>query len=150
MNAALSLIAFCAFAVAAGASGQQLYPVSGPAAQEAPPHIIAVKIHGNPSGTISVTLADGELFQGRWASLRPAFANARTAGSAESYPPQPNLQSAWDAVFGQGYFLANVLGEPIGQSILTGNRQTVLQLEFFNTKWGVAADSKGNVYKFTW
>jgi len=31
------------------------------------------------------------------------------------YPPQPNLAFAWDAVYGQGFFVAKILGKKFGQ-----------------------------------
>jgi len=151
MKAVLALVALCALSVPALSSGQQLYPVSGPAASQTPPPPISANLHGaGGSGSIALIFADGEIFKGKWAYLRPTFVNNQTAGTVEGYPPQPSLDFAWDAVFGKGYFLANVLGEPIAQAILTGDKKTILQLEFFNGKWGVAADSKGNIYKMTW
>ncbi|MGB8845433.1 MAG: hypothetical protein WCC73_07115, partial [Terracidiphilus sp.] len=73
-----------------------------------------------------------------------------------SYPPQPNLAFAWDVVYGQGFFLANILGsKTVGQATLTGSNGTVLQIEFQAEKlgmpventFGVAVDNKGNIYK---
>jgi len=130
--------------------GQRLYPVQGPAAGQTPPAIFTAKLTGTLSGNITLVLANGEKFTGRWAYLRPPFVNAQTPGASSSYPPQPNLAFAWDAIYGQGYFLANLLGESICGSTLTGDQGTVLQVEFLNERFGVAVDSKGNIYKIAW
>jgi hypothetical protein len=151
MKVALFYLALCVLSAATRASGQQLYPVAGPVSSETPLRTIRAKLNGGPqSGGISLVFADGETFQGRWAYLRPSLVNAKPPEAPDSYPPQPSLNFAWDAIYGQGYFLAHLLGEPMGQAILTGNQKTILQLEFFNGKYGVAADSKGNIYKMVW
>jgi hypothetical protein len=105
----------------------------------------------NPnSGVLSLALANGELFKGKWANQKESFVNNEIPGTAASFPPQPNLAFAWDAVFGNGYYLAHILGRDTGKAILTGSQGTVLQLDFrFNhgLAFGVAIDNKGNVYK---
>jgi hypothetical protein len=146
----LALISICLLSGSIVAAGQKLYPVSGTLASQIPPQLFSVKLTGGPqSGGISLVLANGESFKGKWTYMRPSFVNAKTPGSPASYPPQPNLAFAWDVVYGQGYFLVNFLGEPIGQAVLTGDQGTVLQLEFVNGKFGVAADNKSNIYKMT-
>lgn len=64
--------------------------------------------------------------------------------------PQPNLAFAWDEVYGQGFFVAHILGKQIGQGIFTGKQGTVLQLESLDGRNGVAVDNKGNIYKVVW
>jgi hypothetical protein len=150
MKAAVQLLAFCAVCASGSAFGQQLYPVQGPATAKVPPPRITASPHGSYAGKISVAEEGGESFQGKWSSTVASFANVKAAGSPASFPPQPNLAFAWDAVFGQGYFVANVLGYGIGQATLTGDHGTVLQLEFLNTRFGVAVDNKGNIYKMVW
>jgi hypothetical protein len=85
----------------------------------------------------------------------PSFVNAKTPETPSSYLPQPNLAFAWDVVYGQGYFLAHVLGTRLRQAIVTGDMGTVLQVECQFTDGhsafnGVAVDSKGNIYKVAW
>jgi hypothetical protein len=147
-KAVLALVVFCALFDGALAHAQQLYPVQGPATAKTPPPVFAAKLTG--SYKITVAQEGGESFQGKWTSTVASFANAKAAGSAASFPPQPNLSFAWDVVYGQGYFVANILGYGIGQATLTGDRGTVLQLEFVNDRFGVAVDSKGNIYKIVW
>jgi hypothetical protein len=70
------------------------------------------------------------------------------------------MDAAWDTVYGQGYYLAHVLGEgQYGRATMTGNQGTSLQVEIHSSvsrqgsemqtsqPKGVAKDSKGNLYK---
>ncbi|MGD0859188.1 MAG: hypothetical protein ABR912_07700 [Terracidiphilus sp.] len=150
MKARFVFILFCVCMIAGStaAFGIELYPVQGPAATQTPPPAFTGKLHSG--STISLAQANGESFQGNYKNLKLSFANAKMPGSPASYPPQPNLAFAWDAVYGQGYFVAHVLGETVSQGLLTGDRGTVLQVEFFGGGDAVAADSKGNIYKMVW
>jgi hypothetical protein len=138
------------FSGSTGAFGQKLYPVSGPATTVTPPSVIAVKFgFGIRSGKISLVLANGESFQGSWKSVTASAINPKSPGTPTSYPPQPNLSFAWDAVYGTGDFAAHRLGGILAQAILTGSQGTVLQVEFRNP-WGVTVDNRGNIYKMVW
>jgi hypothetical protein len=84
------------------------------------------------------------------------FAKNETPGTPASYPPQPNLAFAWDLVYGQGYYVATILGsQNVGTAVATGDRGTVLQIEVHREQlgnpednhFGVAVDNKGNIYK---
>jgi len=138
------------------AVGQKLYPVQGPLAlQPAPPTLsgqIRRPMFGGALPTLlkSFTLADGEVLPGKCASTKATSVNTKTPGTPESYPPQPNLAFAWDAIYGQGYFAAHILGEKMWQGVFRGDRGTVLQVEILNGQHGVAVDNKGNVYKVVW
>ena len=146
---ALFLLAVFIAAEAANAHGQRVYPVQGPLATVPSPQVFTARMHGSTTGQITLTLANGESFNGQWSTLI-AFSANTIAKKSPSAPLQPNLASAWDAVYGQGFYLAKVLGVGIGQSLLTGNQGTVVQMEFFNNKEGVALDNRGNVYKMVW
>ncbi|MGB9406333.1 MAG: hypothetical protein WCA89_02290 [Terracidiphilus sp.] len=147
----LFLLSLCIIAGCNPAFGQKLYPVQGPLAAQTPPQVFSAKLTGGPkSGGISLVLTNGETFKGKWATVAVSFVNTKTPGTPASYPPQPNLAFAWDAVYGQGYVFAHILGESIGQAVLTGNQGTVIQLEFFDGRIGVAVDNKGNIYKMAW
>ena len=69
--------------------------------------------------------------------------------------PNPTSPFAWDAVYGQGYFLAQIVGSRIRQVIAKGDQGTTIQVEClfadphagYN---GVAVDSNGNLYKVVW
>jgi hypothetical protein len=142
----------CMIAGGDSAFGQKLYPVQGPLAAQTPPPIFTARFSGSNSGKFSMVQANGESFKGTWVFVTPSFVNAKTPGPSVSYLPQPNLAFAWDAIYGEGYFLAQVLGKRIKQVSATGDRGTVLQVEelyadqqsAFN---GVAVDNKGNIYK---
>jgi hypothetical protein len=155
-KSALVLLGLCLIVRSAAASGETLYPVQGPMAAQAPPPVIKASFHGSSSGSFSLVQANGESFQGKWASLIPSFVNTKTPETPASYLPQPNLAFAWDAVYGPGYFVAQILGTGIRQVVVTGNQGTVIQVECRYSLSpspgciGVAVDSKGNIYKVAW
>jgi hypothetical protein len=152
----LVLLSVCAISGSIAASGETLYPVQGPLAAQAPPPVITAKFSGTMSGKFSLVQAKGESFHGTWAFAKQSFVNSKTPGTPASYPPQPNLAFAWDAVYGQGYFLAQIVGTTIRQVVATGDQGTVIQVECMYTPGqtygnnGVAVDSKGNIYKVVW
>jgi hypothetical protein len=141
-----------------GAFAQRLYPVQGPAATQTTPPLFTAKLANftGKAGKISLHQVDGESFQGTWSIMTATFVNSKTPGSPASYPPQPNLAYAWDAIYGQGYYVATILGsEDVGQAVATGDHGTILQIEFHrkqlgaqdDNRFGVAVDNKGNIYK---
>jgi len=147
------LFALCFFVPSTAAHAQRLYPVQGPATAQTPPPSFTARL---TSKTISLTQAGGETFDGPWKTVTITYINQKAPGTPSSYPPQPNLAFAWDVVYGQGFFLANILGsKTIGQATVTGSNGTVLQIEFQEEKlgmpvenvFGVAVDNKGNIYK---
>ncbi len=156
---ALALISFCMIFGSVAAFGQRLYPVQGPAATQSTPPTFTVKKITNylgKSGIISLVHANGESFQGPWSIVTATFFNGKTPGTPASYPPQPNLAFAWDVVYGQGYYVSTMLGsQQVGQAVVTGDRGTVLQIEFHREQlgvpednhFGVAVDNNGNIYK---
>jgi len=154
----LFLLCVCIIAGSVQASGQKLYPVQGPAATQTPPKVFTAKIKkGMVSEQISGFVTDGEELQGKIATITASAMNSKKPGDTDSYPPQQNLAFAWDAIYGQGFYLSHVLGEEIGQGVFTGNQGTVLQVEYLVENfgklsqaykaYGVAVDNKGNVYK---
>jgi hypothetical protein len=128
----------------------RLYPVQGPLAAQTAPPIYAAKMTGAfKSGNITITLANGELCKGAWGlvSRKPT-----DAGAASSV----NWPKVWDAVYGRGYYTANVLGARLHvRSTLTGSKGTKLDVEMYRRDvpgqlteiHGVAQDSGGNIYK---
>ena len=136
-------------------SAETLYPVQGPLAAQAPPPVITAHFAGTNSGKFTMSVAHGESFQGKWAFVMPPFVNAKTPQEPAAYLPQPNLAFAWDAVYGQGYFVAQILGSRIRQVVAKGDQGTVLQVECLYADPhagynGVAVDSKGNLFKVVW
>jgi hypothetical protein len=154
---ALAFLGVCVSSGSAIASGQKLYPVQGPLAAKTPPVVIAGHIR-RPLFSLgslffllkSWSFANGETLEGKCVQVKASSLNSVQLGSPSSYPPRPDLSSAWDAVFGQGYFVAHVMGNTIGQGIFKGNQGTILQVESLDGQKGVAVDNRGNVYKLAW
>jgi hypothetical protein len=154
----LALSAFFVISASVAAVGQRLFPVQGPAAAQVPPPLFTAKLTNylGKAGKISLQQVNGESFQGTWSIVTATFVNTKTSGSPAGYPPQPNLASAWDVIYGSGYYLSAILGsENVGEAIATGDHGTVLQIEFHREQlgvpednhFGVAVDNKGNIYK---
>ncbi|MFZ0303426.1 MAG: hypothetical protein WAL75_12100 [Terracidiphilus sp.] len=128
----------------------RLYPVQGPLASQTAPPIYSFKMTGAfNSGTVTATLADGQVYKGAWTlvSRQPADSGAATA---------IDWRKVWDAVYGNGFYNANVLGAPLHvRSAMTGTQGTTLNVEFYRRNVpgqmteirGVAEDSGGNIYK---
>ena len=122
----------------------RLYPVQGPLSAQTPLPVFFGKVTGVVnSGNVSFTLADGEVCKGTWTRVVPA-------------DPSTSMSSVWDAVYGSGYFTSHVLGAKLyAHAAITGSRGTVLTVEFYRPNpgseqirvFGVAKDSKDNVYK---
>ena len=123
-----------------------LYPIQGPLANQAPPPVLPMTLSGiYYSGTLSATLQGGEVCKGGWTQVR------------QDDPSANKMAAQWDAVYGQGFFVANVLGNPVfARATLTGTQGTTVSVEFYDpqpgnvtTVVGIAQDSKGNLYKVT-
>ena len=123
-----------------------LYPVQGSLASANPPPIYRLTLNGiYDSGTLTATLPDGEKCAGNWSAISPNDPNAR------------QMSAAWDSVYGAGFFVANVLGSRVfAAAVLTGNRGTTLNVQFYDPKpgditavKGVATDNSGNLFKLT-
>ena len=166
---ALALLSVCLIAVCIPSFGQKLYPVSGPLASQTPPPVFSGQSR-NPmfsigslktsSGSITWTLAHGEKLQGKLITpeVTASAPVAKALGDPAGYPPQSNLAFAWDAVYGQGYYVARIMGKKIWQGVFTGDQGTVLQVEMYeevlnkevDKRFSVAVDNKGNIYKVVW
>ncbi len=154
----LALLSVCIIAGCTPAIGQRLYPVAGPAATQAAPPLFTAKVQNymGKSGIMTLVQGDGETFRGPWSIVTATFYNDKTPGTPASFPPQSNLAFAWDIVYGEGYYISTILGsQQIGQAVVTGDKGTVLQIEFHREQlgvpednhFGVAVDNKGNIYK---
>ena len=136
------LLASAAIAVGGcAASAIHLYPVDASIAGQPPKAILSgTIIYVGPTATISFHLPAGEKFSG------PC-----TFGSAAGV--NDDLKATWDSVYGQGDYLAHVVGSPTHCTAkLTGSKQTIFRLEAYNETAdtplkGIAEDSTGNIYK---
>jgi len=155
MNAklALAFLALCVCIVPGSnyAFGQKLYPIQGPLAAQTPQPVFAGQIGRTRFGVVVVkswTVA-GEVLKGKSKTVMASSVNALP--QAGTIPlPQPNLAIAWDTVYGEGFFVAHILGKKFGQGVFTGSNGTVLQVETLDRRNGVAVDNKGNMYKMVW
>ena len=155
MNAklALAFLALCVCIVPGSnyAFGQKLYPIQGPLAAQTPQLVFAGQIGRTRFGVVVVkswTVA-GEVLKGKSKTVMASSVNALP--QAGTIPlPQPNLAIAWDTVYGEGFFVAHILGKKFGQGVFTGSDGTVLQVETLDRRNGVAVDNKGNMYKMVW
>lgn len=167
MRLGIAAAGFLCAGLLAGCHGYyHLYPVQGPLAALAPPPVYTAKISLTPNwskpitvgvhaqdsmGKIFVVLANGEQFNGTWKQIY----NQPGALNTASDP----LATAWDTVYGAGYYKAHVLGTPLFvHTDMTGTQGTHLSVEWYQEVQGVnqdrsmlprgvAQDSKGNIYK---
>lgn len=123
-----------------------LYPVQGALSAQTPAPIYKVTLSGVlKTGSLSATLEDGEVCRGDWGAVR------------QDDPSAAQMSGEWDRVYGQGFFTANVLGNPVfARAVLTGSKGTTLNVEFYDPTpgqvlavKGVAKDNKGNIFKLT-
>lgn len=153
----LAVICSCVFAGGSPAFAQKLYPVKGPLAQQTPQpvfsgHIRRPLVSAGPLFLLlkSWTVANGEVLEGKPKKMNATSANTETPAPGAVSLPEPNLAWAWDAVYGDGYFVAHILGNEFAQGVFRDSQGTVLQVESYDGRNGVAADNKGNVYKMVW
>jgi hypothetical protein len=144
---ALSIASVSLLCACVGFPPGHLYPVQGPLAAQTPPPIFAASLSGFASGSMQATLATGQV-TGTWATV------------ATTDPAAGKLAAQWDAVYGQGFFVANVLGNTrFCRATLSGEQGLHLDADFIvfpapnpgqtvGAK-GVAVDAQGNIYKMT-
>ena len=118
-----------------------LYPVESAAPGQPPRPILSGTItYVAAFATVSFKTPDGERFSG------PC-----TVGSAAGV--NDDLKAAWDSVYGQGDYLAHVIGSPSHCTAkLAGTKGTIFRLEAYNETAqtplkGIAEDSNSNIYK---
>ncbi len=139
-------------------STARLYPVQGPLSTQTPLPVLTGKVTaGTHSGNVAVVMSDGERCKGRWTAVRPV--QASKGAPAASLQTASGMSSAWDTVYGTGFYVSHVLGASMYvQAMISGDRGTIINLEMYQpegervgtggrTIRGVAKDSKGNIYK---
>jgi len=128
-----------------------MYPVRGPLTDKTPVPTIHLHLDGGPSPEpVSLVLPDGETCQGQWSSEIAKIPSSAT--QLGQNVTNNDIPVVWDEIFGQGYYLAKVVGAiHHGHGVLKGNHGTVINLDFLIRRGasiiGVAADNKGNYYK---
>jgi hypothetical protein len=138
----------------------RLYPVEGPLANQAPLPVFVGKISGALySGNMTVTGTQGEVFTGRWDTVKRPTKSGDAAGATTKDEEMARL---WDSIYGDGFYVAHVLGTRLyARASLKASNGNSLKVEFYRpenqghgeslaaTIKGVAKDDKGNVYKIT-
>jgi hypothetical protein len=137
--------------------GQQMDPVKGPMALQAPgPFWEGTRGGGTYSYVIKsdfgrvkqFSYADGERLKGKPDWTIASAADATAAENADT--GQPSLAAAWDLVYGAGYYAAHIAGNKILQGTFTGDKGTVLRVQSLDHFIAVGADNHGNLYKIVW
>jgi hypothetical protein len=142
LTAALAALGGCAVMVPG-----HLYPVQGPLSQSSAPPTYKLSLNGSflPYGSLTVHLAQGVTCSGDWKAISPQDPTAR------------QMSADWDAVYGSGYFVANVLGKrTFSRANPSCTDAEKLNIEFLivhpgevSSTIGVVTDGQGNVFKLT-
>ncbi|MCD9146230.1 hypothetical protein [Pseudophaeobacter flagellatus] len=130
--------------LAACSTTANLYPISGPLTEENPiPTLIATVdgITGN-TGNFNFTMPNGSACSGKWSSVAPQFASVTTG----------TLFAEYGSVAGYSTTVGNLPGVNRGQAFSTCSDNTRFDIEFFTGSgtangYGIAKDTRGNVYK---
>ncbi len=137
--------------------GQQLEPVKGPLALQAPgPFYEATmsgpvySIHSDFGRVRSFTYAGGETLKGKCETVTAPSANVQTSEAPDNNSQQANLIAAWELVNGEGYYASHVAGNKIRHGTFTGDKGTVLQVESLDNYFAVGVDNRGNLYRIVW
>jgi hypothetical protein len=157
MKRPATAVLLCASLLAGCSATARLYPVQGPLSQQDPAPVIVGRMSaGLHSGNFNVVLDNGEACRGRWTLVpRP---NGPANATIPASPSTGTMASEWDLVYGQGFYVAHVLGaRQYVRAEITGNWGTVLHAELYEPDKieqqgiasikGVAKDDKGNIYK---
>jgi hypothetical protein len=125
-----------------------LLPASGPFAQSgAQPLQITFNGATSGSGSFRVTLPGGETIQGNYDTMG-GFSTGPAGG--EQSPGQTVITGAdWQALYGNA---DATLGQISGQGTGSGDKGTLLRIQYVvdamdNRGYGVAKDSRGNLYR---
>lgn len=143
-------IVLLAVTVTAGCmTTMHFYPVQGPLSTATPVPVLAAKVSGINSGTISLALNSGEVCNGKWELVYPP-GHGKAAPDAGDPSNTGDMASVWDSVYGKGFYRAHILGTVYAQSVAYGKRGATVDLQLYKSGEGVkgvAKDNNGNVYK---
>lgn len=145
--ALLSVGGFAACSITAN-----VYPVEGPISETSPLPVIHARVAGvlSNSGSIKLTMPDGEKCTGRWSVVAPtgrAVVNNSSSGTVSS-----GLDTAFVRVHGTSVVNMIKPGVNKGEAMLTGERGRVMEVVFLvgsgtASGYGAARDNRGNIYK---
>jgi hypothetical protein len=155
MKTKLSLLLVLASLMSGCMAMGHFYPVQGPLSAQTPVPVYTAKLTGAfNSGSISVDIGEGQPCSGRWATAHTEPASNGPSGGAAPN----NLAAEWDTVYGQGFYVAHVLGAKLfARSRADCGNGVTLTIEMYRRDnplenspieiRGVAKDSMGNIYK---
>ena len=146
----LMFLVYAATALAGCSLTATLYPITGPMSKQSPVPVLHAQVNGvlSRTGTIVIKMPSGENCKGKWSVVSPMMVSS-SSGSASA---SQSMSAAWTTVWGSGYTVGNVPGVNTGEAVVTGDRGTVIQVEFHvgsgtHHGVGVAKDNHGNIYK---
>ncbi len=138
------LISIAIGGLAACSTTATLFPVEGPLSESVPTPQVKATVNGilGNSGSLSLTMPDGEYCTGQWSSAAGAGIST-TSGS---------LFGTYGSVYGTATTISTGYGQNPGAAVLTCDRGRNFQIEFVTgagtaTGFGFAKDNKGNVYR---
>jgi hypothetical protein len=121
------------------------YPIEGPLSQIKPLPLLQAKADGilGNTGTLTLSLHNGEVCTGKWSSLAPTFAATSSGTLFDRYGRSIGFQ---------GSVIGIQPGVNRGAAFLTCSAGTTIEAEFLTGSGtangvGVAKDSAGNVYR---
>lgn len=133
-----------AFALSGCSTTAHLYPVEGTLSKTVPLPEIEAQVNGimGNTGSISLTMPDGEQCSGRWSSAAGQTVSAETV----------NLWSQYGSVGGTSIKVANQGGVNRGEAVLKCDKGGLVEAEFYTGSgtangFGKAKDNRGNVFK---
>jgi hypothetical protein len=145
-----SLLLLSAFAVITSIISCTLtakaYPVAGPAVQGGKVLDAKFTWAGNGSGTVTLTLPDGEVCTGRYATVVGGIMSPETVAA----------QGGAVAVSSSSVSTGDIRGLQTSRAMLIGTRGTIVDFEGYTSGanpthgFGRAKDNKGNVWKVIW
>lgn len=121
-----------------------LFPVEGPLSQQNPVPTIQATANGimGNTGSMSLTMPDGESCSGKWSSAAGAGVNVGTG----------SLIGTYGSIYGFGMAVSTGTGQNPGWAFLTCNKGRTIQVEFVTgagtaNGFGFAKDNRGNIYR---
>jgi hypothetical protein len=135
----------------------RFYPVQGPLSNQTPVPVYKAKLTGGfTSGSMSLNLGSGDVCKGSWAE---AHTESPSPATGTPVPPSAmTMPAVWDAVYGQGFYVAHILGAKLfARAQATCQSGATINVEMYRRDsnrpdtpieiHGVAKDSKDNIYK---
>lgn len=122
-----------------------MFPVEGPFSERVPLPSASAVAHGitGNSGRLEITLPDGDTCTGRWSSVAPQMHSVTSGSLFGTYAAAAGFSAVTSG---------NVPGVNRGEAFAVCTHGTTVEAEFFTGSgtangYGVARDSRGNIYR---